>query len=556
MSIMDLGDELRLSRRLTFASAMVFMASKVMVLLLFCIGFFIALLKFSELPGRVELTGKYPPKVGLDGRSHGKPHYLTTIAPFNARAKSELAPAIAHSVGGELTPSLEKSLGSVDNPGWFEPAGCRPPSDDYERVQVGEWTLNRRTLEMLTHAAKLYDGPIDILGASILRGSYLSEEDGANAIYYGGGVVDIKVTESGSNRVLYREIDRLIRALRVAGFGAWFREGEDGESPYIHAVAIGDRELSPIAQEELSGKYGYFRGYEGIRDSEPQHDSLGGPLICSWMVEEGFRASEGAHISISQPRSGDWRERLRDVAQSMITSSPSETVAFAKQLGFQGNGNEDPSNMCGPLSAAILRDAGLLPSSIGPVTDLKRYWLADPLTNGRPWALFPMDVYDLYHFDESIAKFDFTAWPLYPGDFVYAYSGRGEFSHMFVVTEVDERGRAYTVTNQKMPDGSFLVANVLLYDPTSPVAGAFRNVWTSNLAIGRTGLGGFDVLRRKGVGLSQGSAFAYTIMPGDTLDRIADHFNTSVTAILSKNMISDPRHLTVGQTIVVPVNLD
>ena len=42
------------------------------------------------------------------------------------------------------------------------------------------------------------------------------------------------------------DIDHLIMAMREAGFaGAWFRNRDD--RPHIHAVAIGDRELSAAA---------------------------------------------------------------------------------------------------------------------------------------------------------------------------------------------------------------------------------------------------------------------------------------------------------------------
>jgi hypothetical protein len=153
--------------------------------------------------------------------------------------------------------------------------------------------------------------------------------------------------------------------------------------------------------------------------------------------------------------------------------------------------------MCGPLSAAILQRAGLLPGAAGPVTDLANYWLADPLTNGRPWSLFPSDRYQIHRFTQAIERFDFSEWPLHAGDFVYTYSGHGAFSHMFVVTEVDVDGRSYTVTNQEQSDGNYWIERVLLYDPTDPEVGVLRSTcedcgsWRR-----RTGLGGFDVLRR------------------------------------------------------------
>ena len=63
------------------------------------------------------------------------------------------------------------------------------------------------------------------------------------------------------------DIDPLLHALRTAGFAAWLREyGElyDGSPIHIHAIAIGDAELSSAAQEQLTGEAGYFRGDSGL----------------------------------------------------------------------------------------------------------------------------------------------------------------------------------------------------------------------------------------------------------------------------------------------------
>ena len=187
--------------------------------------------------------------------------------------------------------------------------------------------------------------------------------------------------------------------------------------------------------------------------------------------------------------------------------------------------------------------------------NLQEYWLADPLTTGKPWSLFPEDLYDLYHFEEAVSIFDFNEWPLFPGDFIYLYSGIGEYSHMFIVTEVDEKGRTYTVTNQKQSAGDFLVQNVLLYDPSSPISGAFKNSWTQDVLHGRTGLGGFDVLRRKIASFPPGSLFEYVVNPGDTLPQIASKYSTTVDAILEQNQIDDPLTILVRQPLSIPVNL-
>ncbi len=211
--------------------------------------------------------------------------------------------------------------------------------------------------------------------------------------------------------------------------------------------------------------------------------------------------------------------------------------------------------MCGPLSAAILQRAGLLPSAAGPVTDFANYWLADPLTNGRPWSLFPSDQYQIHRFTQSIERFNFSEWPLYPGDFVYTYSGRGAFSHMFVVTEVDGDGRSYTVTNQEQPNGEYWIERVLLYDLLDPDAGVLRSTCEScGSWRRRTGLGGFDVLRR--TDLAVPSVASYTVRAGDTLPAIANHHGITVEDILRANALYDPTILPVGYLLTLPVPSD
>ena len=39
-----------------------------------------------------------------------------------------------------------------------EPTGCLKPPEDYTRLEVNGWTVNQRTLAMLTHARELYAG--------------------------------------------------------------------------------------------------------------------------------------------------------------------------------------------------------------------------------------------------------------------------------------------------------------------------------------------------------------------------------------------------------------
>jgi hypothetical protein len=442
----------------------------------------------------------------------------------------------------------------------FEPAGCQAPPSDYSPVRAGPRMLSARTLAMLAYAAQLYGGRLDITGEAILPSPRSAEEQENPDPGGEYGVVDLAVVERAEGRVLYEEIDPLIRALRAAGFAAWLRDRAElspKSEAYVHAVAIGDRQLSDQAVAQLSGSDGYFFGGRGLGGEVLLPDPHGGPVLCRWMYRPEAADPRAGPASprpaVTEPR---WEMRLLAVAESFITTDPVGTAELARQLGYLSSDQEDPSNMCGPLSAAILREAGLLPASVGPVANLKSYWLANPVTNGRPWSLFPADLYQLNRFKTGIDRFDFDAWPLMPGDFVYTYAGRGSFSHMFVVTEVDSTGRAYTVTNQLQGDGGYLVQRVLLYDPQDEQAGVLRSrcvecgSWRR-----RTGLGGFDVLRRQDLGQPTGTQVVHTVLAGETLPRIAGAHGSTLAAVAEVNAINSPLALPVGEQLLIPVNL-
>jgi hypothetical protein len=172
-----------------------------------------------------------------------------------------------------------------------EPVGCLKPPEDYTRVEVNGWILNQRTLAMLTHAQELYGGEQEITGYAITQGSYTEGESASFGTHAGGGAVDLSVLRRGTYTVLWDDIEPLLHALRAAGFAAWLREYGElyPDSPiHIHAIAIGDAELSAAAQEQLTGEAGYFRGYSGL-PGVPTPDRYGGPILCQWMIDLGYR---------------------------------------------------------------------------------------------------------------------------------------------------------------------------------------------------------------------------------------------------------------------------
>jgi len=148
---------------------------------------------------------------------------------------------------------------------------------------------------MLAHAQELYGGEIQLTGYAITQGSYTDDVSASFGTHAGGGAVDLSVMREGTYTVLWDDLEPLIRALRAAGFAAWVREYGElyTDSPiHIHAIAIGDPELSPAAEEQLTGEAGYFRGSSGLPVATyggPAPDRYGGPILCQWMIDLGYQ---------------------------------------------------------------------------------------------------------------------------------------------------------------------------------------------------------------------------------------------------------------------------
>lgn len=148
---------------------------------------------------------------------------------------------------------------------------------------------------MLAHAQELYGGELEITGHAITQGSYHDNGAASFGTHLGGGAVDLSVLRHGTYTVLWDDVEPLLYALRAAGFAAWLREYGElyADSPiHIHAIAIGDQELSVAANDQLTGVAGYFRGYNGLPvpvGESPTPDRYGGPIVCQWMIELGYR---------------------------------------------------------------------------------------------------------------------------------------------------------------------------------------------------------------------------------------------------------------------------
>lgn len=217
---------------------------------------------------------------------------MDTVIPF-----TPTAPATQTQIPSTLTATPSPTVTPIPTQTLTpEPLGCQKPPEDYTRVEVNNGrTINQRTLAMLTYAQELYGGELEITGAAITQGSYSNAVAASFGTHAGGGAIDLSVMSRGTYTVLWEDIEPLLRALRVAGFAAWLREyGElyPDSGIHIHAIAIGDQELSPAAEEQLTGEAGYFRGFSGLPVAmygAPAVDRYGGPILCQWMIDLGYR---------------------------------------------------------------------------------------------------------------------------------------------------------------------------------------------------------------------------------------------------------------------------
>jgi hypothetical protein len=121
------------------------------------------------------------------------------------------------------------------------PAAPAEPAHDYTRTTYGGRTVNQRTKVMLQTAATIFGS-----GFTLTQGSYNRGVWASAGTHDGGGVVDISVSNMST-----AQRKAAVQALRKAGLAAWLRV-PPAFSYHIHAVAIGDRDLSSSAKSQIA----------------------------------------------------------------------------------------------------------------------------------------------------------------------------------------------------------------------------------------------------------------------------------------------------------------
>ena len=128
----------------------------------------------------------------------------------------------------------------------------RPISIGPKTTHSGK-TVNQRTYDMIVAADALLDHSI-----VISQGSYNAGGVPASAgTHDGGGAVDVSVSSLTTSQRW-----KTVKAMRTVGFAVWLRNPNQGNWPYhIHAIAIGDTDLSVGARNQVAD---YYVGKNGL----------------------------------------------------------------------------------------------------------------------------------------------------------------------------------------------------------------------------------------------------------------------------------------------------
>ncbi|MDF2460831.1 MAG: peptidoglycan-binding protein, partial [Candidatus Saccharibacteria bacterium] len=174
-------------------------------------------------------------------------------------------------------PAISETYGICETPAKGSDPGAPVPPNNYSRTTIDGKTVNMRTKFMYDQALKYarqlgYNGPL-----YVVQGSYHPGVGASEGTHDGGGALDISVNGmTGGQRTI------VVTALRMAGFAAWNR-GQPYDSafvPHIHAMAIGDRDIThAIAKDQISD---YFLHRSGLSGDGPDQDAKSGYPFPDW----------------------------------------------------------------------------------------------------------------------------------------------------------------------------------------------------------------------------------------------------------------------------------
>jgi hypothetical protein len=110
---------------------------------------------------------------------------------------------------------------------------------------------------------------------TIMQGSYNRGVGASAGTHDGGGAVDLAPYDHA----------RKVLVLRQVGFAAWYRPALPGVWPdHVHAIAIGDPDLAPVAARQVTA---YYNGRDGLAGNGPDNGPRLNP-IPTWPIKYPF----------------------------------------------------------------------------------------------------------------------------------------------------------------------------------------------------------------------------------------------------------------------------
>lgn len=165
-------------------------------------------------------------------------------------------------------------LGSVSG---TETAGSYKGKDPYGLTQFDGETVDYLTAAALDAAKKEFGGDF-----GIMQGSHSHDVAASGNTHAGGGVVDLSVSNG--------DWEGAVAALRKIGFAAWARSipghGYAGSGAHIHAVLIGNEQLSPQAQVQVQSYLNNDDGLSGSRPDDGPRDYVNNRFVWGDALKE------------------------------------------------------------------------------------------------------------------------------------------------------------------------------------------------------------------------------------------------------------------------------
>jgi hypothetical protein len=146
----------------------------------------------------------------------------------------------------------------------------------------------------------------------------------------GGGALDVRASKGG-NAFTRTQLDEIQLELRRIGFAAWVRDPSQGDWPYhVHAIAIGDRDMSDAAAAQVVA---YKNGRDGLAGNGPDYGPR--PTWTQYPQElDELEMDATEHAALIEVRD---LLRTVDTFPNDLTDPPDDKVSLADLLRYDRN---------------------------------------------------------------------------------------------------------------------------------------------------------------------------------------------------------------------------